>query len=501
VTENEALADLIGDPATAAMVLYTEGLSDPQRFLALAEDAREARKPMVVVKAGRSEAGRQAVLSHTASLAGPYRLFAAAARARGAILANDPEVAVTIADALLRWPGGLPRSRGIAAASGSGGGAAVLVDRLEDAALGLATLGEATRARLAAELPVGQPVLPLDAGALNNGFAAPAVTAMLETLTDDPGVGALVYLMTTQPQSEELADAIALLGDRAGKPILLVVSAGSVADTLRARLRKARFVWHERLDDAMRVLHALAEQATPDEPSPVAASMGAPTMDLPNGPLKSSQARTLVEIAGIPVVDEVIVSSPADAVDAATRFGWPIVLKAMVRNLSHKSDRGAVRLDVRDRDAVQAIMADFQAQFGADLDGVLVQPQITGLAELIVGTVWDDAFGPFVLVGAGGVFAELHRDTRLAPAPVTHAQAEALLAGLRLWPILTGVRGRPSADVTGAAAAIVAASRLAVSLGGRLAELDINPLIVNADGVMAVDVRARLGRVLKGEAL
>ncbi len=504
VTENDVLEYLIGDPATAAIVLYAEGLSDARRFLALADAAQAAGKPVVAVKAGRSAAGQRAVLSHTASLAGPYRLFAAAAEARGVVLADDPETAVVIADALVRWPAGLPQGCGIAPASASGGAAAVLADRLADAGLQLAIPGTATRARLAAAMPAGQPPLPFDAGALRNSFAASEVAELLQAIIDDPAVGALVYLMTTQPQSEQLADEIVSLGRLAGKPVLLVLSAGSVADPLRERLRHAGFAWHERLDDAMRVLRVLTERGLPPAAQtaavPVAGAIADLLAALPAGELTAPQARMLAVAAGIVVAEEAVVHNAEAAADAAERFGWPVVLKALVRDLSHKSDRGGVRLDLRDSDVVRATVAEFGGRFGADLEAVLVQPQIAGVAELIVGAVWDDALGPFVLVGAGGIFAELFDDTSVAPAPVAPAEAAALLAKLRLWPVLQGARGRPPADWAAAVNAIEAVGRLAAALGPRLAELDINPLILRNEGAVAVDVRARLGRAPQGEA-
>jgi acyl-CoA synthetase (NDP forming) len=200
----------------------------------------------------------------------------------------------------------------------------VLADRLADAGLKLAVPGEATRARLAAALPQGQPPLPFDAGALRNGFAASETGALLQALTDDAAVGALVYLMTTQPQSEQVADEIVSLAGRAGKPVLLVLTAGSVADKLRARLRQSG-------------------------------------------------------------VEGAVVHDAEAAIAAAERFGWPVVAKALVSNLAHKSDRGGVRL-------------------------------------------------------------------------------------------------------------------VAAALGPRLAELDINPLILRTEGAIAVDVRARLGRAPHGDS-
>jgi acetyl-CoA synthetase (ADP-forming) len=202
----------------------------------------------------------------------------------------------------------------------------------------------------------------------------------------------------------------------------------------------------------------------------------------------------------VAIVEDAVVHDAEAAVAVAERFGWPVVAKALVSDLVHKSDHGGVRLDLRDGDAVRAAVTGFQVRFGAGLEAVLLQPQIAGVAELIVGTVWDDALGPFVLVGAGGVFAELHNDTVATQAPVAPATAAALLAGLRLWPVLQGARGRPPADLARAVDAIVAVGQLAAALGPRLAELDINPLILRTDGAVAVDIRASFGRTLHGEA-
>ena len=286
--------------------------------------------------------------------------------------------------------------------------------------------------------------------------------------------------------------------------MLLVLSAGSVADPLRARLRQAGFVWQERLDDAVRVLRALTlrgvRPAAQAAAEPVAGAVADLLAALPEGTLTASQARSLVAAAGVAVAEEAVVHDAETAADAAARLGWPVVLKALVRDLSHKSDQGGVRLDLRDSDAVRATAAGFRARFGADLEAVLVQRQIAGVAELIVGTVWDDALGPFVLVGAGGIFAELFDDTRIAPAPVAATEAAALVAGLRLWPVLQGARGRPPADLAAAVNAIVAVGHLAAALGPRLAELDINPLILGSEGAVAVDVRTRLGHAPQGEA-
>ena len=272
VTENEVFAHLISDEATRAIVLYLEGISDSARLLALADQARAAGKPVIAVKAGRSEAGRRATFSHTASLAGQFKLFASAARSRGIVLTEEPEAAILIADALVRWPAGLPRGRGVAPCSGSGGGAAIVADRLSDVGLPLAEPSDATCRKLSEELLPGQPALPLDAGALRSGFAAAAVKGTLSTLAADEGVGALVYMMTTQPQMAQIAADFAALGRSSGKPALLVLSAGSVADPIRQTLRESGSAFCDRLDDALRVLRGLADYADTPPRRPTAFS-------------------------------------------------------------------------------------------------------------------------------------------------------------------------------------------------------------------------------------
>ncbi len=218
------------------------------------------------------------------------------------------------------------------------------------------------------------------------------------------------------------------------------------------------------------------------------------TLRLPAGALDASDALRLVAAAGLAAVASTLCRSEADALDAAGADDYPVVAKAVARGVVHKSDQGGVRLGLRNAEDLRAAFADMQRQFGDGLEGMLVQPQISGTAELILGTVWDAAFGPFVLVGSGGIFAELIGDTRLALAPVSREAALALLAELKIWPVLLGARGRAKADLSAAADAVVALSWLAAELGPRLAELDVNPLILRGEGrgAVAVDARARL---------
>lgn len=472
VTENDVFEYLIEDPHTRAVCFYLEGLSDARRFFALAARARQAGKAVVAVKTGRSAAGSAMAFSHTASLAGPYRLFAAAARAHGVVLADDPEAAVAIADALARWPAGLPEGAGIAAVSGSGGGVGILADRLADAGFALARA-------------------PVDAGALGQGFDVGAIGATLTEIARDPRASAVVFHMTTQPFMAAIAQHLVALEREAKKPVLLVLAAGSIADDVRTALREARFGFHNRLDDALRVLRGLADQAVKLPPAEIFIPTAVTVSPETDGPI---DAMELVAQAGIRVARAELAKTAEAAAAAAARVGYPIVLKVWVAGLSHKSDAGGVVTNIPDAAALAAAHAALASRFGGRLDGVLVQQQADGVAELLLGSLWDDAYGPFVVVGAGGIYAEIFADSRVAPAPLTAETARRLIDSLRVAPILQGARGRPAADLDAATRDLAALSRLAAALGPRLLELDINPLILGRAGTgsVAVDVRIKL---------
>jgi acyl-CoA synthetase (NDP forming) len=503
ITESDVLEHLIADPQTGAVTLYLEGLSDPHRFLSLAERARAAGKPLVVAKVGRTEEGRRAAYSHTASIAGSFRLFETALRSRGAILSDDPEAAVMLADAVLRWPQGLGTGKGVAASSGSGGGVGILADRLAEAGFATPNLSSAARTTLAPQLGGAKEPLPLDLGAVKHAAKIETGLDVLATILGDSAVGALLHVMTTQPQMLQTARGIAQIAERQGKPAILVLSAGSVADDVRTELRQIGFPFHDRLDDAIRVVRALVDAVPGDPVSPVpvvaaieadAGAIRAAAVGLPSGSLTPVEAQALVGAAGVPTLPFALVHDVETAVEATARIGVPAVAKLVSREITHKSDRGGVWLNLASPTAVGDSVAALKREFGAAFDGALLQPYAPGIAELIVGTLWDDGLGSFVLVGAGGLFADLFADNRILPAPVDEAAAAAAMAELRIWPVLQGARGRPTADVGAAAAAIAAVSRLAAVLGARLTELDINPLILYAAGrgVAAADVRARL---------
>jgi acetyl-CoA synthetase (ADP-forming) len=215
--------------------------------------------------------------------------------------------------------------------------------------------------------------------------------------------------------------------------------------------------------------------------------------ELPRGLLNENQAKRLLAAAGVPVTKERLARDAEDAARIAAEIGFPVVLKAQARELSHKSDIGGVVLNLSSqqevRDAFRAI-ADRVKSF--QLEGCLVQEMVKGDAEIIVGSRWDEQFGAMLLVGIGGTLVELLKDVKLVPAPIDAQAAANLLRSLKLAPLLTGYRGKPPVDLDAVGSVIARISQLAANLGPRLSELDANPLLVSRGRAVVADARAVL---------
>ena len=494
----DLLEYMIADPATGAICLYVEGFVDGPRFLALAEACRAAGKPLLMLKAGRSDAGARAAQSHTASLAGSYTVLEAACRELGVLLIDDPDGLVEAADAILRWP--TPGCDGIGLVSPSGGGAAIGFDRLADRGLHPAVLSSATRAALAESMLEAGADNPIDLGARREPDSLSAAAAATAALAADPAVGVLFPVMTTTPAYAATTEAIGRAALESGKPTVVVVTPGAAADGPRGALRDLGVPYYDRLDDGLRVIEALIahgrQHRAPRFDPPQRPAPPHPGTAIPEGRLTEPQAKILLAAHGIPVTEEQLADSPESAVVAAGSIGYPVALKAVCRGLAHKSDVGAVKLDLDDADAVRAAWGAIQAAIAdalpdADLEGCLVQEMRAERIELLVGARHDPTFGPVVVVGAGGTLVELHGDVEVALAPVSIAAARAMLARLSIRPLLEGWRGDAGADLDAAAVVIERLSWLAHDLGERLIGLEINPLMVGSPGSGAVAVDAR----------
>ncbi|MFZ9528631.1 MAG: acetate--CoA ligase family protein [Burkholderiales bacterium] len=494
----------IDDETTRAICLYVEGLKDGPRFLELAARARAAGKPILAVKAGRSAAGQQLTQSHTASLAGSYAIWSAACRDHAVILLDDPEALIYCADFLIRF--GAPEASSIAVISPSGGTVAVTGDRAAAAGLTLAEPGPATCASLRLLLPPGRLFNPLDVGGLPRSSGLDSALTAYELLAKDPAVGAILIAVATTPQLEDKVRQWGKAALAGKKPTAILLTPGTLVDGARRALKEIGCPYTNRLDDALRVLRAAVDYGEalhspppPAVPSPVAAAARAHAARLPAGRLTEPETKALLRECGINTTKDVLAITPDDAIRQAQRIGYPVVIKGVCRELVHKSEAGVVKLNINNDDALRTAWQNIAKSLeihrpDATLDGCVVQPMLSGGIELIVGCRWDAQFGPVIVVGSGGVLVEILDDVQMAIAPVSAAHAKRLIRALRIAPVLTGVRGRKPADIAALADTVARLSELAAALGPRLAELDINPLLVleSGCGAIALDGRATL---------
>jgi len=481
---NDFFEHWIEDEATQAICLHVEGLIDAQRFLTLLRRAHAAGKPVIVLKTGRSLQGEAAARSHTASLAGSYAVFAAAARGAGAVLVDDMDVMALAAQMLIRF--GPRRAGGIGVISSSGGLNGITADRLADLHLEMARFDPASEAALAEVMLPTHLANPVDLGArrqeLGEGMAV--ATQAARAVIRDPNVGLVLVPMTTAPHYEATVGALLDGLEAGGKPVLFVVTPGSVATGVRSLLRERGALYCDRLDDGLRTIRAYLDHDPAPLPTPLACP---PRVEAPRpGYLTEPEAMALLA-HGVPVVHEQVVRSQDEAASAADAIGYPVVLKGVTDRVVHKSDAGLVHLDLKDPAAVRSA---FDA-VSALAPSCLVAKMERGGLELILGAKWDAQFGPTVLIGAGGVLVDLLDDVQILLAPVSHAMAAAALRRLRVWRLLEGYRGRAPLDVPALLDTIVAVGQLAAALGPLLPELDINPLLVReaGNGVVALDAR------------
>jgi len=518
VSGNDLLAYLDGDPRTRVIALYLESFGNARTFVRLASVVGRST-PIVVLKAGRSQAGVRAGLSHTAAVATPDVAIDALLQEAGVMRADDLPEMFDLLAVLESAP--LPRGRRVAVVGNSGGPGVLAIDAFEAAGLEVAELSALTRELLAGLLPAAaSPTNPVD---LLATVSADVFEQAVGLVLRDPGVDAVVSIFTPLVRGAEDGVAAALVRAHAAAPdTTLIASFPGVSDAPWQLQEGASPVpFTEFPEPAVRVLGKVAAYAawksTASLPQAERAGSGAPDLlparaaarsavanvaevaDVGSSPgsscwLPPHAATAMLEAYGIPM-SSVRGAADADAaVAAAAELGYPVVLKAVGASIVHKSDVGGVALDLRDGEQVRRAFVTMRERLGTAMTSSVVQRMHAGpdTLELLVGLTVDEAVGPLVLVAAGGVFTDLLDDRVVRMPPESIAAATAQLMALRCAPRLTGYRGGPPLALEAAAAAVLGVATLARDLI-EVRELDINPLIVTPTGVLGLDVRVRVG--------
>ncbi|SDP39283.1 acetate--CoA ligase family protein [Desulforhopalus singaporensis] len=501
VTMEDYFQYLIDDVHTKVIGLYLEGVTHPEKFTDALRSAAQKRKPVVILKAGRSEKGSRVAASHTGSLSGADAIYDAIFKKFGVIRANDAEelLATTQLFATMR---AIPEKTGLASINLSGGETGICADMGEMAGLDYPDFNDKTLARLKELLPsYASPANPLDTTATIS-YDADTYAEVLQTVMDDPKVGMVVIGYTllheiADPCIHYMAQGIEkVVQNNRSKPMaMLPFFENSRNPEYEARLAAAGVpVLPPPAYGFAALRHLMDFVAYSPEEHTLELAIPSAAVKKGRRTLSEQQSAAILRDYNIPTPEGNVGKTADDAVKIAGTVGYPVVMKIASADIAHKSDIGGVELQLTDETAVRKAFDRIMSNGAthapqAAIDGVLVQRMLSPGLEVIIGVNNDPQFGPAVLVGLGGVFVEIFKDTVLIPAPFSKEEALRMLSGLKALPLFQGYRGKAELDIDALADAVANVSRLAAEQRDVIAELDINPVFVyeKGQGVCSAD--------------
>lgn len=514
ISGNDLLRYWEADEGTDVILLYLESFGNPKKFSQIARRVGH-KKPIVVVKSGRSAAGARATSSHTgALLAASDVTVDALFRQSGVIRTDTLAELFDVASLLASQP--LPKGHRVGIITNAGGPAILCADACEARGLEVPLLNEISQERLRAFLPNGasasNPVDMIASASADDYHKAIALVAA------DENVDAVIviFIPPLVTRTEDVARAIvaAVRALNRSKPVVTVfLSARDIPEELRsADVRIPTYAFPETAAIALaRAARYREWRERPETPVPrfadirtdEAAGIVATALSRSDGWLEAEETATLLSCYGLPLVEQRVAATIDDAAAAAEELGGEVALKAIAAGVIHKTEAGAVRLHLNGVEQVRSIAREMSEQLkaqGLTPSGFLVQRMAQKGVEMLVGVVHDPQFGPVVACGAGGVQVELLRDVSVRLTPLSREDASEMIRSLKTYPLLTGFRGAPAYDVSALEEALLRMSAMVEDVP-QIAELDCNPLIVLEKGVVILDARVRVTAVEPGPLL
>jgi acyl-CoA synthetase (NDP forming) len=503
---NDFLDYLLHDPETRAIALFVEGFSDGRRFLQLARHASRIGKPILISKVGTSPAGSLAAQSHTAHMAGDRFVHEATFAHVGVLQCSDQDELLDKAAALTLCP--LPGGNRVAVLTLSGGAGAWVADACTEVGLDLPPMSNNGQQRVRALIgDFGATLNPIDVTGM--GVRSDGLAGLLEIVLSESDFDSVIVVTPLassrliRAEKTRLAETIT----QHGKPVLIYTYSPPHQDSIDV-LSELGLPWYgspARVAGALGALvtyagrQGLRQDDTVDEVERLV-----PEPELPDGSLSGIvpeyATKAYLASCGVRTTREILVPDARGALAAAHTIGYPVVLKLQSAQLLHKSDIGGVALDIRDdkalRSAYAALMNAASALDQVTLDGVLVQENVAAANEVIVGTIIDPDFGPMIMLGTGGIYAEILNDRVFAPTPLSPGEATRLISTLKGFPILRGARGQVPGDLASLAELVSIVSRIAHEQQGAIQEIELNPVMVlpQGDGAVVVDALMTLGQ-------
>ena len=494
LTISDFLDYMAGDPETGVIVIFCESIRDPQRFEEATAKAVAAGKSVVAVKAGRSGAGSRATASHTASLSGSSVAYEALFAKYGIVQADGLEEATALAALLSTTP--VPRGRRFAVITVSGGLGALVCDELERNGLEVPVLGDLLQAEIRRGMPsYGTAQNPIDVTA--QGVSGGALTASILALEASDEIDGIIVASTLASEATINFDQQLVAGvvQRARKPLVFY----SCTPPARNVLQKLAVVGISVQDNLRTMGLALQRNVNGRPPrislQPASSGMSAETGNVleqyGTGTLSEFRSKQMLAALGLPVEVGRLARTAKEAKDFASALGYPVALKIQSPDIPHKTEAGGVRLGLSDgtstEAAFDAIVSSARSYApGALIEGVLVQTMAGKGSEVIIGMVRDRTWGPLLMVGVGGVTVEVFRDVAYGLAPLVKDEALNMLRSLKTFTLLQGFRGAATVPLDRLVELIVQVSEVAAWSGGRLSELELNPVILHHDGTLTV---------------
>ncbi len=506
VSGNDLIEYWEDDPGTRVILMYLESFGNPRHFTPIARRVSR-KKPIAVVKSGRTRAGARAASSHTGALAGADMAIDALLAQCGVLRADSIQELFDVAMAFEHQP--VPAGNRVAIVTNAGGPGIMIADSCESMGLDVVDLAPRTQERLREVFPAEAAVSnPVDMIASATGES---YEVALEIILDDPRVDAAIaaFVPPLGVRQIDVAEAIVTATKtRREKPVMAVLMGREGLPEGRAELKEAgvpAYIFPESAARALSAMnrHRIWRERPRQEPTRFPADADRVKAILDRAQEENRQHLTEVEALevaeayGISVVPHRMARSREEAVEAARELGFPVVLKVVSPDIVHKTDAGGVRVDLGSPEQVQEawesiLAAAEKTRPDARVEGVIVERFLKGKQEVIVGMSTDPSFGSILMFGLGGIYVEALKDVAFGIQPVTRIDAEDMIRSIRGFPLLEGVRGEEGADLDALAEAIQRISQL-VGDHNRILELDLNPFLALEKGGVAVDARIRLG--------